>query len=168
MGFTPGQDYWHWPRGHNYRLSNAHASCILDNLPHLDGWLQCRREQCAAYDKVVPEAYRLSSRETPWVYDLRVPGLTTDGQRKLVNYLRDHGLGARYGFRPCSLQPEFTGRVDPDQSELDVSLDVATSHAARWGREVVYVPLGQTLGMDVQRAASVLAAGLGVVLGTAA
>ena len=150
LGFTDNHDYWHIPRGHNYRLSNLHAQEILVNFTHMDEWIATRRKQEATYDQVMNPIYKLSPRETPWVYDLQIPGMTTTQQQLIVQRLRAYGIQARHSFKPMSLQPEYC------LSSLTTVVSRVVN-ADRFAREVIYLPLGQSLRMDSDRAAGITA-----------
>ena len=142
LGFTKDHNYTHILRGHNYRLSNLHAEEILNNLTNVDGWIKIRREQEAVYDKRRPDGISVlpSSRETPWVYDILIPGMTTDQQRHIVQKLWDYSIVARYGFWPMSRQQEYTETQKVDHG----------SNAIRLAREVIYLPLGQSTRNDIR------------------
>ncbi len=141
LGFTAAHDYWHTPRGHNYRLSNAHASLILSSLAGSYAFRQLRAHHVGLLDEYLPrEGWRQPSREANWVYDLRIPNLTVTQQRMIVEALREVGVPARYGFRPLSLQLEYLGRhVTPEEARLDVDTE-----SARAAREVIYLQIGQS------------------------
>lgn len=133
LGFTDRHDFWHIPRGHNYRMSNAHATLILDSFANLHDNLFQRRLRESVYDKLCPAAWRLPPRVSPWVYDLRIPN--TDGliQNSVVGALQAAGITARHCFKPCRLQREWfndlqCGRVGGWNSDV-------------LSREVIYLPL---------------------------
>ena len=107
LGFTAAHDFVHVPRGHNYRMSNAHAAAILTSLRAVEANLFARRRAEAVYDRACPPAWRLSPRDAPWVYDLRIPGLYRETQLAVVRELNADGVAARVGFWPMSRQPEF-------------------------------------------------------------
>lgn len=106
LGFTDEHDFYHIPRGHNYRLSNVHASLILESLDAYTQNLHRRRQCEAVYEKETPESWLMPYREQPWVYDMRIPGLQREKQTYLVNQMRHYG--ARHGFVPMSLQKEYS------------------------------------------------------------
>lgn len=108
MGFTDAHDYTHIPRGHNYRMSNAHARPILVSLRHFTNSMRERRRIEALYNKHCPPRWRLLLRQSPWVYDLQIPDLTAAKQIEIVSRLREMGVAARYGFKPATSQLEFT------------------------------------------------------------
>lgn len=152
LGFTQSHDYWHIPRGHNYRLSNAHASLILHTFPQITLYARKvekdRRIQIDMYDSFCPEAWQQGFRKTPWVYDFRIPNMTVGKQKQIVELLRYKGIEARYGFRPLSLQPEYIQRTYPEAGPatmglMQEQLNVMT-RACRAAREVIYLPLGQS------------------------
>jgi dTDP-4-amino-4,6-dideoxygalactose transaminase len=157
-GFTEEHDFWHSPGGHNYRLANSLAAIIIDSLRSSRPRLEARRRAEAAYDRLCPDAWRMPPRDAPWVYDLRVPGMTRARQDRVVRSLNEAGVGARHGFKPLSQQPEYrplrrgTGPV-----------------ADRASGEVIYLPInpGGSPGLPattderVETAFDVLRAALG-------
>ena len=148
LGFTAAHDYTHTPRGHNYRLSNAHADLILDSLHHYPRNLAERRRLEAAYDRHCPAEWRMPPRQAPWVYDLRIPGMARPQQIEVVRTLQAAGFSARFGFWPMSRQEEYQGcRV------------VGNGNAVRLASEVVYLPLtpGQVTEDGCQRAMEIIA-----------
>lgn len=143
LGFTDAHDFNHLPRGHNYRLANCLAEKILRSLK----LYQCsavtlpngrsgksivgrRREIEAAYDDVCPDEWRMPPRLSPWVYDLRVPGMTVGQQNKVVAVLVANGIPARHAFKPMHTLAEFRGcrRIGGEVAE-------------RMSREVFYLPI---------------------------
>lgn len=151
IGFTPEHNYTHIPRGHNYRLSNAHATLILDSIAstHDDG---ARRLTERIYDQAMPVEWRMPRRDAVWVYDFRIPGLTETEQAGLVGQLQATGLAARYGFRPLSSQEEFRGssRVPTPNSYQAryevVSLPILPAHRLiRVGEQFSETPAGKIL-----------------------
>lgn len=145
LGFTDAHDFWHVPRGHNYRLSNIHAAWIMDRKnPNGLAWvsekvtmgkrggdmnnIELRREAEAAYDAECSPEWRMPPRDVPWVYDLLLPvGADQDG---VVHALQATGIAARHGFKPVHLQGEFRG-----------CRTVGGRTAEEMGRRVIYLPL---------------------------
>lgn len=130
LGFNENHDFWHAPRGHNYRLSNCHAELIRQSLKDFHKNLARRNELVEEYDNVFPKEWKMPPRGSPWVYDLRIFGLTGDRQKAIVNALNDAGVKARYSFKPVSLQPEF-----------HVCFSRGREESLRASREVFYLPL---------------------------
>lgn len=141
LGDTPRHNYTHIPHGHNYRLSNLHAEEIRNNLCNVGTWIKVRRDQEAAYEARRPDSASVlpSSRETPWVYDVLVRGMSTGQQKRIIEKLWDYGIAARYGFWPMTMQQEYK------EYQGD-----AESTAMRLAREVICLPLGQSMGNDVR------------------
>lgn len=130
LGFTEEHDFMHLPRGHNYRLSNAHAELILDSLEDADANILRRRQVEAMMDKRCNRAWKMPKRDAPWVYDLRVPGMTAEKQSGLIRHLKELGIAARHCFKPMSMQEEFRHcRV------------FGNGNAGRQAQEVFYLPI---------------------------
>lgn len=152
LGFTDAHDYNHVPRGHNYRMSNAHAELILRNWntplfpngdPVIEIVFDMRRAIESWYDEFCPAEWRQPPREAVWVYDLRVSGMTSETQDRVVRTLREAGIQARHGFKPMHAQTEFKD-----------CRRVGGENAERASREVIYLPVapGSTTRADAERA----------------
>lgn len=128
LGFTDDHDFMHVPRGHNYRMSNAHARLILPSLAEADQNLAKRRQVEQWYDAKVPREWQMPPRDVVWVYDLRIPGMTSEQQNRLVKGLNQRGVAARHCFKPMTTMEEWRG-----QQPL-------SPNAARLSQEVVYLP----------------------------
>lgn len=132
LGFTEEHDFMHAPRGHNYRMSDAHARLVLDSLApnQVKDNLAIRRTIEANYNRHCPVEWRMPPRDVPWVYDLRLPGITQEQQTTAVRALQRAGYQARHAFKPMHLQEEFKGcRL------------VGSNNALKVAREVIYLPL---------------------------
>jgi perosamine synthetase len=147
LGFTEDHDYMHIPRGHNYRMSDSHAQLILDSIAKYDINLAERRRLEAMYDKLLVPNWRMPEREAPWVYDIRMPGLSRTNQKRLVQFVQSAGIAARMSFLPMTGQAEFSRA----RRELN-----GTSRTA--SQEVLYLPLtpGQVSDEDVSAACGAL------------
>lgn len=133
LGFTEEHDFTHVPRGCNYRLSNANAKKVLESMAGIMGLeyvVRRRREAEAWYDGLCPNEWKMSPRDAPWIYDLRIPGMMPLRQTELVRALQAEGIAARHAFKPCSSQAEY--RHCPVYG---------SGNAAVASREVIYLPL---------------------------
>jgi len=129
LGFTDQHNFLHVPRGHNYRLSNVHAELILKSLDEFAANLEKRTIVESWYEFLTPEEFRMPPRSIPWVYDLRVPGMTYSKMDSIVQTLNQEGIAARHSFKPMSMQGEF-GKFG--YSKLN---------AYRLSNEVMYFPI---------------------------
>jgi len=157
LGFTDAHDFSHAPRGHNYRMSNAHAKKVLENFEPCMGFeglrnwtsslekvVQERRRIESWYQVACPVEWRMPPREAPWVYDLRIPQLTVEGQGHLVRELNRMGIAARHGFKPMSRQEEYKNCkrvVGFKEMWSSVSGWTGMSKADNASREVIYLPI---------------------------
>ena len=168
LGFTEAHDFQHVPRGHNYRMSNAHAKLILDGFTNglndegewigpansasiMERQVSLRRQIEGWYDAACPDEWRMPARDAVWVYDLRIPWMTSDRQDATVKALNEAGIAARHGFKPATEQEEYRGyRRVPGSA--------ATYRAGRLAREVIYLPVqpGRTTEGDCRRAFEVI------------
>ena len=135
LGFTDAHDFNHIPRGHNYRMSNEHANLIIESLKNYGYNVDDRRQQIDYLDAACPLEWRMPPRQVPWVYDLRIPGMTSAQQNAVVKALNNIDIAARYCFKPCSRQPEY---VNTKMMAGDNINGTKSSVAAR---EVIYLPL---------------------------
>lgn len=133
LGFTEAHDFNHIPRGHNYRMSNAHAELILFSLRNYEDNLEVRRRIESVCERECPLPWRMPRRDAPWVYDLRIKEMTSVQQNEIISALKGVGVQARHAFKPMSQQPEFSccRAVGPER---------------QWGscmaaKEVIYLPL---------------------------
>ncbi len=127
LGFGPEHDFRHAPRGMNYRLAPALARLVTDSLRDFPNETARRRRAENWYNRYCPPAWLMPPRDAPWIYDLRVPGLTVAKQAEAVASLNGEGFAARHAFRPCSTQEEWLGApVGPN--------------ALLASREVLYLP----------------------------
>lgn len=148
LGFTPAHDFRHLPRGHNYRLANLLAEPIRANLGNYAYHLQCRREWEADYDAACPADWKMPARQAPWVYDIRIQGMTGSEQDSVVAELNKAGIAARHSFKPGTSQLEYRGCKGNGDAARAAS------------REVIYLPL--TLGqVDPKKAFGVIRTVLG-------
>lgn len=142
LGFTEAHDFIHTPRGHNYRMSEAHARLIIESLRTVGQNIRERRRIETEYSTWCPPEWRMPPRNVPWVYDIRIPGLDRSRQARIVAALNAEGIAARMSFFPMSEQPEFkTGR------------DSRGSRAWKASQEVFYLPIqpGRTTKASVRK-----------------
>lgn len=165
LGFTDAHDYWHVPCGHNYRMSNLHATPILRSLRacresftwsngDVGTTQEVRRRIEAWYDAACPSEWQQPPRNAVWVFDIRIPGMSVEKQTAVVSALRTAGIEARHGFKPCRRQEEWADSwraVGPREWESD-----------RASREVIYLPVqpGWTTEADCRRAFDVVQSAL--------
>ena len=126
LGLTESHDFTHIARGHNYRLSNAHAAMILESLKNFKLNRKKRREVEGWYYERIPPEWRMPSRDEVWVYDLRLPDVDKD---LLIPKLNARGVRARHAFKPMNSQHEYTPGSHYASNALAAS------------REVMYLPV---------------------------
>lgn len=135
LGFTDAHDYNHVPRGHNYRLSNIHASLVLDSLRRYEHNVKGRREQERLLDASCPTEWRMPERDAPWVYDLRIKGMTGTQQNAVVKHLNDMSIAARHAFKPMCDQQEYA------TCKMVAGDNINGTKSRLASREVIYLPL---------------------------
>lgn len=132
LGFTEEHDFWHVPRGHNYRMSNLHAKPILDSLRDFTHQNYLRQRAIEWYDAECPIMWKMPPRQAPWVYDIKIPSMTWETQTRVVKRLNAEGIQARHCFKPCSKQTEFREcKLIKDKEHI----------AEKMSNEVMYLPL---------------------------
>jgi dTDP-4-amino-4,6-dideoxygalactose transaminase len=133
LGFTDKHDFYHIPRGMNYRMPDSQAKLAISSLSWLSESLEDRRQIEDWYGKHLleqgaPLEWLMPAREVVWVFDLWIQGMTCDQQAWVVGRLNGEGIAARHGFKSLSKQPEYR----------------MFSHgpvAAEASRSVVYLPV---------------------------
>jgi perosamine synthetase len=150
LGFNDSHDFFHRPRGHNYRLANCLAEKITKSLAQFEANLLARKNIEAIYDSHCPSENRMPPREVPWVYDIRVRGSSFDAQYELVHKLNQAGIPARHGFKPMTHQTEY----DNFKACTNGLLHVAGLLAS----EIIYLPIrpGVTTEMEVEQAFEII------------
>lgn len=110
LGFTEAHDFWHIPRGMNYRMANCLAEKILPSIALGNESLKQRRLLEAVCNDCCPDEWLMSYRDVVWVYDFQVPSEKQDEVVHSLNTLKRVGINARHGFKPMSCQKEFERR----------------------------------------------------------
>jgi len=131
LGFNDEHDFNHYPRGHNYRMSNAHAKLIIGSLNYYPVAIQKRREVERLYEEACPVAWRQPERDVPWVYDLRIRGMSSEIQDRVVRGSNKEGITARHCFKPMTRQLEYREGIPR----------LVENNADRLSREVIYLPI---------------------------
>jgi len=167
LGFTEAHDFWHNPRGHNYRMSNLHAEAVLRSLEMYRANRMARIYLEGVYDQYCPKAWRLPRRRSPWVYDFRP--ISSISQKKIqsgcqldpvIAALQSEGIPARHGFKPLHLQPEFNHECQLIQriEEIRIVKVYPVSHSCIASKTIMYLPIQPrvTTEADIKRAFDVL------------
>lgn len=145
LGFTDAHDYRHEPYGMNYRLADSLAARIRYCLGEFESHVERRRRVEAVYDEKCPMMWRMPARQSPWVYDLRIPGMTHKLQDMVVKMVRGRfRVEARHGFKPMSQQAQYTA-----PGALDAITHPERHEAAVAAQEVVYLPLAGPVSPDL-------------------
>lgn len=149
LGFGKDQDYWHMPRGHNYRLANCLASKVLNSLHTYSKNKIDRQLLWTQYDEqdYGTRCLHRSKPEAKWVYDLRIDRMTWDEQDKIVAALKAEGIAARHGFKPMRMQPEFKN-----------CKYIGMGNSVKCSQETFYLPLtpGKVNQQQIERAAEIV------------
>ncbi len=149
LGFTENHDYTHHPRGHNYRMSNLHASAIFTSLKNI----QTKSLEVVDIYKTLEEIcpfpwwciFKLDQvHPTPWVFPIKISGGFTSQdfvvKRSLivdtVKILNNQNIQARCGFWPMSLQQEYQA-----PRYFDAEKNLVNKNAWHYGNTILYLPL---------------------------
>lgn len=130
-GFTDSHDFQHHPKGWNYRLADSLALLVLKSLGEVQRNLRARKQQVAICDSLAPREWRMPSRQSPWVYDFRIKGLTRTKQDAIVENLKARGYPVRHCFKPISSQKEYFHHPS-----------YGGDMARKLSQEIMYLPLG--------------------------
>ncbi len=130
LGFTDSHDFSHIPYGHNYRLANLLARPIVKSLEELPINLLKRNVIACIYDEYTPKRWWMPRRDVVWVYDFRIPGLTSINQDQIVAALNREGIKARHGFKPIYRQEEYSSCYTFNKG-----------NSALLSKEVIYLPI---------------------------
>lgn len=141
LGFDHEHDFTHCPRGHNYRLANSLASLILTSLNFLPENLSARRGIESAYDQICPLGWKMPKRDAPWVYDIRIRGLTAKKQNLIVSALVKEGIPARHAFKPISSQEEYCSGINY----------LGEGRASILAKEIIYLPLTDFVSREIEQ-----------------
>jgi dTDP-4-amino-4,6-dideoxygalactose transaminase len=120
-------------------MSNAHAELILPSLRSYSASYVNKLERSADYDCYVPLEWVMPLCIYPWIYPLRIEGMTRFQQRELVLRLNEKGIAARQGFKSMKLQAEFEhlrGNPFPQTNAMQLQ------------HEIIYLPLSETMTRD--------------------
>ena len=123
MSFGKNHDYNHSRIGFNYRMTNSQAELILDSLSDVENNIKIRRDNAKLYDSLIDRKYHMPKRDIPWVYDIKVP------DNIIVDKLKEQGIAARYGFKPCSINAPFNKWTN-------------LSNSFEMSKQIMYLPVG--------------------------
>lgn len=141
LGFDSQHNFSHRPRGVNARMSNLHATPILDSFHNMSANLYSRARIADMYNTLLPPEYLMPPRTVNWVHDIRIPGMNYSQQTNIVTALNNQGIAARHAFKPMTSQMEFIQATD-------------NVNAHRLSQEIIYLPItehmtGKTVMVNV-------------------
>ncbi len=113
--FSHERHFWHKYVGFNYRMTNLQAAVGLAQMEQIDGFVDARRGNAAAYTRrlaTIPgirtPAEAPWARNVYWMYGILVDeaayGMNRDQLREV---LADHGVETRTFFIPMHCQPVY-------------------------------------------------------------
>jgi len=150
LGFTANHDFWHSPRGCNYRLADSLAELIILSLRNVKWSLEKRRQIEKWYDDCFPTSWKMPPRDVVWVYDLQLPGGGREKLDEVVRRIREtiirsEPIQARHSFKPMSMQLEFAGH--PGLAEC-AGMPGIGARAFGASRSVFYLPVNPWHGRE--------------------
>jgi dTDP-4-amino-4,6-dideoxygalactose transaminase len=118
--------------GWNARLDAIHAAILRTKMPHVDRWIQGRRDAARRYDQLI-EKYQLNGlmsrpiakpdrTHTYNQYVVRVPGMLRD---PLVQFLKAEGIGCDIYYPLCLHQQECLRYLGHATGDFPVSEEAA-------------------------------------------
>lgn len=142
--------YFHKYLGWNARLDAVQAAILRVKLPHVEGWIEARRDAAARYDALIEDAdlngflhrphSRPYGRHTFNQYVVRVSAGHRDA---LMKHLKDQGVGCDV-YYPLSLhQQECVGHLGYSDGDFPASEEAA--------RAVLALPLYPEITETQQR-----------------
>lgn len=150
LGDGDNHDFWHAPRGHNYRMSNLHAAAILNSLAKVATNVQERRRIENEYNEYCPDWMRMPPRDQVWVYDIKLPNPSCNVPMT-VRKLNEKRIAARQAFKACSRQIEYLGSKPYGQPDAS-----GWTKADRAGNEVMYLPCTPGQRIDARQVFEVI------------
>lgn len=144
------QKYFHRYVGWNARLDAIHAAILRVKLPHVDGWLNGRRQAAQRYDRLIEQAqlhgeiYRPVAREFgEHTYNQYVIRVAAHRRDPLVAHLKEKQIGCDIYYPLCLHQQECLQPLGHKLGDFP--------HAEEAARSVLALPMFPDLSETQQR-----------------
>jgi dTDP-4-amino-4,6-dideoxygalactose transaminase len=132
--------YFHKYVGWNARLDAVQAAILRVKLPHVEGWIEARRDAATRYDALIEDAElngflhrphaRPSGRHTFNQYVVRA---SVGHRDALMKHLKDHGIACDVYYPLCLHQQECVRHLGHRDGDFPVGEEAA--------RAVIALPL---------------------------
>jgi len=94
--------------GYNARIDNLQANIVLAKLPHLDGWLQEKREICRYFNDSLKNHVEILETEVNNSHSYYVYVIKSKNRDKLKHLLNENGIQTNIHYAvPCNMHPAF-------------------------------------------------------------
>lgn len=145
--------YGHGPitlLGYNYRMSDVHAVIGLNQLGHLEEFVERRNALAKIYDERIqkiswlrPQRVSKQSVSSYYTYMVSVVG-RVQSRDALMRQLEKKGIETTVMFKPVHLQPYSKGRIEtpdglPNAERVGTTSLVLPMHAALRDEQIEYV-----------------------------
>lgn len=119
--------------GYNYRISDINCALGIEQIKRIDSFIAKRRQVVEWYGKFLADEPRLilptepDGCEVSWfVYVVRLAEQFGQEQRdRILNYLREHGIGCNNYFSPIHLQPFIAEQFDHKPGDFPITEQIA-------------------------------------------
>jgi perosamine synthetase len=123
QGMSQTSRYFFEEAGYNFRLSNLSASILSAQLARSNELIEKRLKVFEKYRRYLEiEALEpkspLDSNLSPWLFSVRLPGISLIKKRELATLLAKQGIQTRPLFYPLSSMPAFESWVDKSRDEF--------------------------------------------------
>ena len=113
QGMDTSNRYFFLEPGFNYRMTELQACILSAQLKKLEV-LWARREESENHYRVELQPWVVESvanylhRRSPWIFTIRIPGISPDNKIALARTLAESGIESRPVFYPLSTMPAFS------------------------------------------------------------
>ena len=115
--------------GYKFNMTDVQAALGIHQLPHLDAWIDRRRELWDQYDAALshlpldlPAPEGEGMRHARHLYQVQVkPGESALDRDAMLDWLHRHKIGAGVHYRAVHLHPYYRDRYEIDPASLPVA-----------------------------------------------
>ena len=124
--------YFHKYLGWNARLDAVQAAILRVKLPHVEGWIEARREAAARYDALIEDADLNGFLHRPHVrpygrhtFNQYVVRVSVGHRDALMKHLKDQGVGCDVYYPLCLHQQECVRHLGYHDGDFPVGEEAA-------------------------------------------
>jgi perosamine synthetase len=114
QGMDLSRQYWHPIVGYNYRMTNIQAAMGVAQLERIETFFAQRRHIVAQYQALMADWDDVSwpimpaqGTGVPWLFTVRLLGLSREQRDTVIVQLKDHGVETRPIFWPIHRFPPY-------------------------------------------------------------